>query len=143
MFLRLSENDGIVCRKASARFVTLISIFGLRRHELEYLPEQSLEILEVMMDQHRIAELEPEENGLLATHYEILGCEPDCSDSELRGAFRKLAKKYHPDTSISDNKSSENLKSKTGFEKNSGKQFQEIVDAFQEITRAREVGGER
>ena len=30
-------------------------------------------------------------------HYEVLGVSPDASHEEIRSAFRRLVKKYHPD----------------------------------------------
>lgn len=33
----------------------------------------------------------------METHYDILGVSPDAAPDEIRAAYRKLAKQYHPD----------------------------------------------
>ena len=42
--------------------------------------------------------------------YIVLGLSPRASDSEIRAAFRKLAKKHHPDANPDDKKSEDKFK---------------------------------
>ena len=42
--------------------------------------------------------------------YIVLGLAPTASDSEIRAAFRKLAKKFHPDRNPDDNKAEDKFK---------------------------------
>mgnify|MGYP003294578175 CR=1 FL=1 len=39
--------------------------------------------------------------------YEVLGLTPGASDDEIKAAYRKLAKQYHPDTNKDDPKAQE------------------------------------
>ena len=41
-------------------------------------------------------------NPTLRNHYEILGIMPSASEAEIRGAFKRLARKYHPDKRTSE-----------------------------------------
>ena len=51
-------------------------------------------------------------------YYEILGIKPDATDTEIKSAFRKLARKWHPDVAGNS---------------------QEVVSKFKEINEAYEI----
>jgi DnaJ-class molecular chaperone len=57
--------------------------------------------------------------------YEVLGVKPDCSDSELKAAYRRLAKEFHPDVNQSPEAEGN---------------FKLVQNAYEEITKYRGGG---
>lgn len=62
--------------------------------------------------------------------YKVLGVSPDATDTEIKNAYRALARKYHPDNYQSDPAMAELAEEK----------MKEINAAYEEITRLRKNG---
>ena len=61
--------------------------------------------------------------------YSILGVSPNASDEEVKKAYRKLSRIYHPDANI-DNPNKEQAEEK----------FKQVQQAYEQIMREREQG---
>ena len=63
--------------------------------------------------------------------YEILGIKRDATEKEIKSAYRKLAKKYHPDTNPGDKKAEERFKEVTeSYEILSDPEKRKLYDRF-------------
>lgn len=65
-------------------------------------------------------------------YYKVLGLDPNCSDEELRSAYRDLVRQYHPDTVVSKGLPDE-------FVDFAKKRFQEIQEAYENIKKERNL----
>ena len=64
-------------------------------------------------------------------YYEVLGVSKDASESEIKSAFRKLAKKYHPDLNKDDPTAADKFKeAQEAYEVLSDEQKRKQYDQF-------------
>ena len=66
---------------------------------------------------------------MIENSYRILGVSPSVSDDELKKAYRKLAKKYHPDAN-------------PGREEEAARQMAQVNAAYDEIVNFRQGKGQ-
>ncbi len=63
-------------------------------------------------------------------YYEVLGVSKDASKEEIKKAYRKLARKYHPDVSEEENASDKFKEAKEAYETLSDQQKRAQYDQF-------------
>lgn len=63
-------------------------------------------------------------------YYEILGIKKNASDKEIKSAYRKLARKYHPDVSKADDASEKFCQATTAYEILSDGEKRKMYDQF-------------
>lgn len=63
---------------------------------------------------------------MISDPYKVLGVDENCSDAELKKAYRELAKKYHPDANPDDPSAEE--------------KFKQVQEAYRQIVDARQKG---
>lgn len=76
-------------------------------------------------------------------YYEVLGCSKDCSEQDLKKAYRKQAMKHHPDRNPDDEKAVERFKeAKEAYDVLSNPQTRSTYDQFgHEGLNAQSTGG--
>jgi len=112
--------DGILCRKASSKFEQIAEVFRLTDEEVMGLSEPLQDVLSLIYGINNEYRNYSSDCSELSELYRTLECEPNCSDNELRGAYRKLVKKLHPDSSEQN-------------DKQVSKRFLEVQGAFEKI----------
>jgi molecular chaperone DnaJ len=76
------------------------------------------------------------------TIYEILGVKKDATDSEIKKAYRKLAKQYHPDRNPNNKEAEEKFKQVSeAYEIASNKEKRAKYDHYEAIKKAQETMG--
>ena len=62
--------------------------------------------------------------------YKVLGVSRDATDEEIKKAYRKLSRKYHPDANVGN-------PNQAAFEE----KFKEVQQAYDQIMKEKEYGG--
>ena len=63
-------------------------------------------------------------------YYEVLGVDKNASETDIKSAFRKLAKKYHPDVSKEENAAEKFKEAQEAYAVLSDKQKRSQYDQF-------------
>lgn len=109
--------------------LNIAELLGFKRREFEQLLARST--AEKFYSRHQgNYNATSSTHELLATAYKILGVNEDCSDSELKKAYRRLMSQHHPDKLVSKGLPEEMMKLAT-------EKTQEIKAAYERIKQFR------
>src|ERR1051325_1191578 len=76
-------------------------------------------------------------------YYEVLGVKRDASDDEIKKAYRKLARKFHPDLNPGDKTAEDQFKQlQAAYDVLSDAENRKLYDEYGENWRAVKAGGE-
>lgn len=90
-----------------------------------------LQLIKVKEGQKILFQIRGSDNLKYRDYYEILGVDKNASQKEIKSAYRKLAKKYHPDLNQGDSKAQEKLKEiNEAYEVLSDKDKKQKYDTF-------------
>ena len=109
--------------------LNIAELLGFKRREFEQLLARST--AEKFYSQfHKNDENPSSPKEILAASYKLLGVNEDCTDSELKKAYRRLMSQHHPDKLVSKGLPEEMMKLAT-------EKTQEIKDAYERIKQFR------
>ncbi|MCM8537331.1 MAG: TerB family tellurite resistance protein [Lentisphaeraceae bacterium] len=112
MLLAVALSDGLLHPAEDALLLTCLKNFELNAQAYESIRRDCL----------------PEVDPL----YKILSCSPDCSNDELKKAYRQLSKDYHPDRLAAQNVSE-------GVRQLTEQKFKQISEAYSTLCKFRNI----
>ena len=122
--ISLALADGEIHTAERSLLLDIALSLGFKKYEFDRL-------IEMIEAQHRFAGSAEQDSGLdIGAAYKALGVAPDCSDTALKRAYRKLMSQHHPDKLIAQGVPDEMLKVAT-------EKAQEIQAAYELIKKHR------
>lgn len=145
LLLRVTSEDGLISRRHREQLKVVLERFEVSMQDFESFDgeEQQLIIL-ILTGQNRMStDADPTLGRSLAQHFEVLGCRPDVSETELRRIYRALVMKFHPDRRAALNEANpaagqQRLRAPEDEEREWNRKFQAIQLAYEAICKSRQ-----
>lgn len=96
LILRLVADEGLMSRRHCADLKQVLIGFRITQEEFESFSSEEQQLLSFALSGDGLSEWGVGSKELTMC-YNLLGCSPVSTDSEIRRAYRKLAMQYHPD----------------------------------------------